>query len=96
MRRRHRSAARVRLMAHIYRRCVGREDKDSRIANFERSAHAARAVRSNQKFLRFPDVIGDPGFHGGRDAEALTNTAEVVPSEMQAVNPRESLKPSSR
>jgi len=71
----------VRLMAHIYRRCVGREDKDSRIAS--------------QKFLKFPDVIGDPGFHGGRDAEALTNTAEVVPSEMQAVNPRESLKPAS-
>ena len=28
-------------------------------------------------------MIGDPGFHGGRDADALMNTTEIVPSEMQ-------------
>jgi hypothetical protein len=30
-------------------------------------------------------MIGDIGFHGGRDAKALMKTAKVVPSKMQAV-----------
>jgi hypothetical protein len=30
-------------------------------------------------------MIGDIGFHGGRDAQGLMNAAKVVPSEMQTV-----------
>jgi hypothetical protein len=44
-----------------------------------------------QQVFRFPEVIGDIGFHGGRDAQALVDAAEVVLTEMQTISSPESV-----
>ena len=39
--------------------------------------------QQRNEFLDFPDVIGRPGFHRGRDAQRLVNPAEVVVHEVE-------------